>query len=193
MVLSKTGRLVWGSNADWGHLSKESWQLRTCQFADIDGDGAAEFIGIDLDGMWHVGNYVSTTNSFVWRTADFQGFTVGRNTRLSVADVNADGRVDLVVGTGAGGVYLLENKSNSPVWDALDSQTLQVWPNPSAGVVYVMTNQAGELQVFNQVGQVIAISSVQSGKTYEMMHSDMSLIRFVDPTGKVSTRKIQHD
>jgi hypothetical protein len=110
-----------------------------------------------------------------------------------VADVNADGRVDLVVGTGAGGVYLLENKSNSPVWDALDSQTLQVWPNPSAGVVYVMTNQAGELQVFNQVGQVIAISSVQSGKTYEMMHSDMSLIRFVDPTGKVSTRKIQHD
>jgi hypothetical protein len=193
MVLSKTGRLVWGSNADWGHLSKESWQLRTCQFADIDGDGAAEFIGIDLDGMWHVGNYVSTTNSFVWRTADFQGFTVGRNTRLSVADVNADGRVDLVVGTGAGGVYLLENKSNSPVWDALDSQTLQVWPNPSAGVVYVMTNQAGELQVFNQVGQVIAISSVQSGKTYEMMHSDISLIRFVDPTGKVSTRKIQHD
>ncbi|MEN9959283.1 MAG: hypothetical protein RLZZ474_1527, partial [Bacteroidota bacterium] len=193
MLLSKTGRLVWGSNADWGHLSKESWQLRTCQFADIDGDGAAEFIGIDLDGMWHVGNYVSTTNSFVWRTADFQGFTVGRNTRLSVADVNADGRVDLVVGTGAGGVYLLENKSNSPVWDALDSQTLQVWPNPSAGVVYVMTNQAGELQVFNQVGQVIAISSVQSGKTYEMMHSDMSLIRFVDPTGKVSTRKIQHD
>ncbi len=193
MVLSKTGRLVWESNADWGQLSKELWQLRTCQFADIDGDGTAEFVGIDLEGMWHVGNYVSTTNSFIWRTADFQGFTVGRNTRLSVADFNADGRVDLLVGTGAGGVYLVENKSSSPVWDALDSQTLQVWPNPSAGTVYVMTNQSGELQVFNQVGQVISIRSVQAGKTYEMTHSDMSFIRFVDPTGKLSTWKIQHN
>ncbi|MEY4986521.1 MAG: hypothetical protein RL567_300 [Bacteroidota bacterium] len=193
MVLSKTGRLVWESNADWGQLSKELWQLRTCQFADIDGDGTVEFVGIDLEGMWHVGNYVSTTNSFNWRTADFQGFTVGRNTRLSVADFNADGRVDLVVGTGAGGVYLVENKSSSPVWDALDSQTLQVWPNPSAGTVYVVTNQSGELQVFNQVGQVISIRSVQAGKTYEMTHSDMSFIRFVDPTGKLSTRKIQHN
>jgi hypothetical protein len=118
---------------------------------------------------------------------------VGRNTRLSVADFNADGRVDLLVGTGAGGVYLVENKSSSPVWDALDSQTLQVWPNPSPGTVYVLTNKSGELQVFNQLGQVISIRSVQAGKTYEMTHSDMSFIRFVDPTGKVSTRKIQHN
>ena len=193
MVLSKAGRLVWESNADWGQLSKEIWQLRTCQFADIDGDGTAEFIGIDLEGMWHVGNYVSTTNSFLWRIADFHGFTVGRNARLSVADFNSDGRVDLLVGTGAGGVYLVENKSSSPVWDALDSRTLQVWPNPSAGTVYVLTNKSGELQVFNQLGQVISIRSVQAGKTYEMTHSDMSFIRFVDPTGKVSTRKIQHN
>jgi hypothetical protein len=193
MVLSKTGQLVWETNADWGQLSKELWQLRTCQFADIDGDGTAEFVGIDLEGMWHVGNYVSTTNSFNWRTVDFHGFTVGRNTRLSVADFNADGRVDLLVGTGAGGVYLVENKSSSPVWDALDSQTLQVWPNPSPGTVYVLTNKSGELQVFNQLGQVISIRSVQAGKTYEMTHSDMSFIRFVDPTGKVSTRKIQHN
>jgi hypothetical protein len=184
MVLSKSGRLVLGTNADWGQLSKESWQLRTCQFADIDGDGTAEFVGIDLEGMWHVGNYVSTTNSFIWRTADFHGFTVGRNTRLSVADFNADGRVDLLVGTGAGGVYLVENKSSSPVWDTLDSQTLQVWPNPSPGTVYVVTNQSGELHVFNQAGQVISIKSVQA---------DMSFIRFVDPTGKVSTWKIQHN
>ncbi len=193
MVLSKTGRLVRESNADWGQLSKELWQLRTCQFADIDGDGTAEFVGIDLEGMWHVGNYVSTTNSFIWRTVDFHGFTVGRNTRLSVADFNADGRVDLLVGTGAGGVYLVENKSSSPVWDALDAQTLQVWPNPSPGTVYVLTNKSGELQVFNQLGQVISIRSVEAGKTYEMTHSDMSFIRFVDPTGKVSTRKIQHN
>ena len=40
MVLSKAGRLMLGSNADWGQLSKETWQLRTCQFADVDGDGA---------------------------------------------------------------------------------------------------------------------------------------------------------
>ncbi|MEN9730678.1 MAG: hypothetical protein RLZ91_1797, partial [Bacteroidota bacterium] len=193
MVLSKSGSLVLGSNADFGKLSKESWLLRTCQFADLDGDGTAEFVGVDLEGMWHVGNYVSTTNSFNWRTADFHGFTVGRNARLSVADVNADGRVDLVVGTGAGGVYLFENKSSSPVWDALDAQTLQVWPNPSPGTVYVLTNKSGELQVFNQVGQVINMRSVQAGKTYEMTHSDMSFIRFVDPTGKVSTRKIQHN
>ncbi|MDT8888275.1 T9SS type A sorting domain-containing protein [Aquirufa regiilacus] len=193
MVLSKAGRLVWGSNADWGQLRKESWELRTCQFADLDGDGTVEFIGIDLEGMWHIGNYEAGTNSLVWRTADFQGFTVGRNTRLSVADLNADGRVDLVVGTGAGGVYLLENKSSLPVWDALDTQTLQVWPNPTAGIVYVLANQSGELQVYNQAGQVISIKTLQAGKTFEFIHADMSLLRFVDATGKVSTRKIQHN
>jgi hypothetical protein len=110
-----------------------------------------------------------------------------------VADLNADGRVDLVVGTGAGGVYLLENKSSSPVWDALDTQTLQVWPNPTAGIVYVLANQSGELQVYNQAGQVISIKTLQAGKTFEFIHADMSLLRFVDATGKVSTRKIQHN
>jgi hypothetical protein len=193
MVLSKAGRLVLGSNADWGQLGKETWQLRTCQFADLDGDGTEEFIGIDLEGIWRVGNYEAETNSLAWRTADFQGFSVGRNTRLSVADLNADGRVDLVVGTGAGGVYLLENKSSSPVWDALDTQTLQVWPNPTAGIVYVLANQSGELQVYNQAGQVISIKILQAGKTFELIHADMSLLRFVDSTGKVSTRKIQHN
>jgi hypothetical protein len=193
LVLKRSGQIQSSSNADWGDLSKESWQLRTCQFADIDGDGRDEFIGIDLDGFWHVGNFDATSNKLTWRSIDMQGFTVGRNARLDVVDFNLDGRLDFVVGTGGGGVYLLENKSTSPVWDALQTQALQVWPNPSSGILHVLTNENGILQVFNQAGQLVTTTITQSGKTYDIRESNMSLLRFVDAKGKVTTRKTQVD
>jgi hypothetical protein len=174
-------------------LSKESWKLRSCQFADMDGDGTDEFIGIDVEGNWHIGNYDVLTNLISWRSSDFQGFKVGRNARLSVADFNADGRQDLVVGTGAGGIYLLENKSNSPVWDVMMEQTLQVWPNPHSGQIHVLTNQPGELQLYNSLGQKISTTTMQAGKTYDMLNSGMSVLRFVDTSGKVTTQKLQQD
>ncbi len=193
LVITRTGRIQSAANADWGQLSKESWQLRSCQFADMDGDGTAEFIGIDLEGNWHIGNYDVLTNLISWRTADFQGFTVGRNARLSVADFNADGRQDLVVGTGAGGIYLLENKSNSPVWDAMTEQTLQVWPNPNSGLIHVLTNQPGELQLYNTLGQKASTLHVEPGRTYDLYVKQLGFIRFVDDKGRVSTQKLQQD
>jgi hypothetical protein len=193
LVLKKSGQIQSASSADWGELSKESWQLRTCQFADLDGDGLEEFIGIDVDGNWHVGDFDATGNKLAWRSIDMQGFTVGRNARLQVVDFNSDGRLDFVVGTGAGGVYLLANNSSSPVWDALQTQALQVWPNPSSGVVHVLTNENGTLQVFNQAGQLVTTTITQAGKTYDIMVTNMSLLRFVDTKGKVTTRKTQRD
>jgi hypothetical protein len=193
LVLKKSGLIQSASSADWGELSKQSWQLRTCQFADLDGDGLEEFIGIDVDGNLHVGNFDATGNKLAWRSIDVQGFTVGRNARLQVVDFNSDGRLDFVVGTGAGGVYLLANNSSSPVWDALQTQALQVWPNPSSGVVHVLTNENGTLQVFNQAGQLVSTTITQAGKTYDIMVTNMSLLRFVDTKGKVTTRKTQSD
>jgi hypothetical protein len=193
LVITRTGRIQSAANADWGQLSKESWQVRSCQFADMYGDGTAEFIWIDLEGNWHIGNYDVLTNLISWRTADFQGFTVGRNARLSVADFNADGRQDLVVGTGAGGIYLLENKSNSPVWDAMTEQTLQVWPNPNSGLIHVLTNQPGELQLYNTLGQKASTLHVEPGRTYDLYVKQLGFIRFVDDKGRVSTQKLQQD
>jgi hypothetical protein len=193
LVLTKMGRIRSASNADWGQLSKVSWQLRTCQFADIDGDGTAEFVGIDVDGQWHVGNFNDVTNSINWRTADFTGFTVGRNTRLQVADLTGDGRNDLVVGTGAGGIYLIENKSSSPVWESLKNQSLQVWPNPHHGTIQVLTNKDGTLEIYNAMGQFIDSSPIQAGRTYQFSHDSMHFVRFIDLKGQISTRKIQRD
>lgn len=193
LIITRTGRIQSVSNTDWGQLSKESWQLRSCQFADMDGDGTAEFIGIDLEGNWHIGNYDVLTNLISWRSADFQGFTVGRNARLSVADFNADGRHDLVVGAGAGGIYLLENKSNSPVWDAMTEQTIQVWPNPHLGQIHVLTSQPGELQLYNMMGQKASTLHVEPGITYDLNVKQLGFIRFVDVKGRVSTQKLQQD
>ena len=193
LVLTKSGRIQTDRNTDWGLLSKETWQLRSGQFADVDGDGTTEFVGIDVEGNFHIGNYEAQTNSMIWRSADFSGFRVGRNARIQLADFNSDGRLDLIVGTGAGGIYLLENKSSSPVWDAMEKQALQVWPNPNSGVVHVLTKQSGELQVYNLMGQLIAKASIQSGKTYDFLATNMAFIRFVDVLGQVTTLKIQQD
>jgi hypothetical protein len=191
LIQTRIGRIQSKLHADWGQLSKESWQLRTCQFADLDGDGLTEFIGIDVTGMWHVGNYDVTNNTLIWRIVDFQGFTVGRNARLSVADFNSDGRMDLIVGTGAGGVYLLANQSTSPIWDAIETQALQVWPNPSSGVLNVLANKTGELQLLNIWGQLLLKVAIQPGKTYNFIDTSTSFIRFIDAFGNVTTRKIQ--
>lgn len=191
LIQTRAGRIQSALHADWGQLSKMSWQLRSCQFADLDGDGSSEFIGIDVTGMWHVANYDVHNNALNWRNVDFQGFTVGRNARLSVADFNSDGRMDLIVGTGAGGIYLLANQSTSPVWDALKTQALQVWPNPSSGDVYVLANQSGELQMLNLWGQLLLKVAIQSGKTYNFTDNQISFIRFVDASGNVTTHKIQ--
>lgn len=193
LVLSKSGRIRLGRNADWGQLSKETWQLRTCQITDLDGDGTPEFIGLDMHGAWHLGNYEADLDAITWRSADFQGFSVGRNARLSVTDINADGRQDLIVGTGAGGIYLLENKSNSPVWDDIENKHLQVWPNPHSGLIHVLTSQPGELQLYNTMGQKISATTMQAGKTYDLLSSGMSVLRFVDTSGKVTTQKLQQD
>jgi hypothetical protein len=119
--------------------------------------------------------------------------SIGRNARLQLSDVSGDGRLDFVVGTGGGGVQLYENKSTSAVWESQVSQALQVWPNPSSETIYVLTNQSGELQCFNGLGQELHRMNIQAGKTYQLTNSAIQLIRFTDLQGKVSTRKIQHD
>jgi hypothetical protein len=194
MILTKSGRIQWSkSGLDWGQLGQYPWQIRTCQFADLDGDGTIEFIGIDMEGQWHVGNYQDETNTFTWLDADFFGLTVGRNARLQVADFTGDGRNDLIVGTGSGGVYLVENKSTSLVWEGLKNDAFQVWPNPNSGLIHVLANQPGEFQVFNRLGQLLDQVSIKSGKTYQFTHANMHVLRFVDAKGHVTTRKVQQD
>ena len=168
-------------------------QLRSGQVGDVDGDGVLEFVGLDADGLLHVGNYEANSNKISWRSINFSMPSIGRNTRLQLVDVSGDGRLDFVVGTGAGGVQLFENKSTSAVWEAQVSQTLQVWPNPSSETIYVLTNQSGELQCFNGLGQELDRLTIQAGKTYPLTNSAIQLIRFTDLQGKVSTCKIQHD
>ncbi len=193
LIHRRSGRIQLGDNLDWGQLSQESWQLRSAQIGDLDGDGQVEFVGFDADGLLHVGNYEASSNKISWRSVNFSMPSIGRNARLQFADVTGDGRLDFVVGTGGGGVQLFENKSLSPVWEAQTSQALQVWPNPSSETIYVLTNQSGELQCFNGLGQELHRMHIQAGKTYQLTNSAIQLIRFSDLQGKVSTRKIQHD
>ena len=193
LIVNKSGHIRSAGLSDWGQFSQNSWQLRSAQIADVDGDGTPEFVGVDVEGNFHIGNYEAQTNAMIWRTFDFSGFRVGRNARIQLADFNSDGRLDLLVGTGAGGVYLLENKSSSSVWDAMEQQALQVWPNPNSGVVHVLTKQSGELQVYNLMGQLLSKVSIQSGKTYDFLATNMAFIRFVDVLGQVTTQKIQQD
>lgn len=192
LIHRRSGRIQLGDNMDWGQLSQESWQLRSAQVGDLDGDGGVEFVGLDVDGLLRVGNYEASSNKVTWRSVQISMPSLGRNTRLQLADFSGDGRLDFVVGTGGGGIQLFENKSKSPLWDAQASEALQVWPNPSSATIFVLTNQSGEIQCFNGLGQELNRLIVQAGKTYSLINPAIQLIRFTDLHGKVSTRKIQH-
>jgi hypothetical protein len=160
--------------------------------ADMDGDGTLEFVGADQDGRLHIGNYTPSTNEIIWKIQDFSQVSLGRNAQILCADFNSDGKKDVLIGTGAGGVLLLENQTTSPVWENLADELCQVWPNPTPDYCFLQTKESGIVSVFDLLGQRIDTRNVIAGEVIRLGikgHGNYVII-FQSRDGKVSTKKL---
>jgi Secretion system C-terminal sorting domain/FG-GAP-like repeat len=118
---------------------------------DLDGDGRNELITATDDGEIRVwpdalstpaapltgyGNLVRNNISTVFGAA-----RMGTRPVLTTGDLDGDGRAEILVGTGGGGVRLLRSQPNGinglHAASAAPATTLSVWPNPAANELHV--------------------------------------------------------
>ncbi len=151
----QTDKTLQLENANWANLSQDlNFIPRSVCFLDVDGDGKLESLVFDRVGKAQLisfntdGKTATRSKAFAW-TADF-----GEKVWPCAADWNGDGKMDLTLGLGSGGVQLIENNSSNLVVEQMSQDVFQIWPNPSQGPVFVSSLEAGEITVLDIQGKV---------------------------------------
>ncbi len=141
--------------SDWAGLSALStWSIQSFAFGDLNADGQWEVVALDRDGMTHVGVLQTNSQTILWDDKIGNSMNrVGLKGHVSISDYNQDGRPDIMLGLATGGVHVYENRTVSPVITQLDSQLLQVFPNPAQQEVNLFANEAGSFTIRNLFGQ----------------------------------------
>jgi hypothetical protein len=193
LILDKAGKIRTHGISDWGQFSKlNNWRLRSFSMADLDGDGTLEFVGADQDGRLHIGNYTPSSNEMKWKLQDFSQVSMGRNTQILCTDFNSDGKKDVLIGTGSGGVLLLENQTSSPVWEKQANEMYQVWPNPATDYCFLQAKDSGIVSVYDLLGQRIDMRNVIAGEVIRLgiQGKGNYVLVFQSRDGKVATQKL---
>jgi hypothetical protein len=91
-------------------------------FADMDGDGKADMIIGQQDGtlLYYKNNTTGTNYAFQLQTGIMDGIDVGSTAAPTVADLNKDGRKDIIIGNRDGllKLYLNKGTASSPSFNA---------------------------------------------------------------------------
>jgi hypothetical protein len=104
------------------------------------------------------GNILGTYDTM---SVNYNNFYQGRNTQLAVTDINNDGKLDYLLGTGRGGLMFMTEQSSVINTTALEQpqRVLQLYPNPSRDEVTIsfQTAPQGTLRVhiYNALGQLL--------------------------------------
>jgi hypothetical protein len=170
LVLSKTGQikryqinekttgvLDWQLiELDYFSLSKiKKWTTQSFDLLDDLGDGQLKFVATDKLGYLHWAEMDFKSNSLIEKFVPSElSMNFGRNASVQSVDWNQDGKQDLLLGLGGGGLRLMQNTSRSLILDNLEV-LFQLWPNPSTGEFYVRANKKGQLLVKDLLGRVV--------------------------------------
>lgn len=116
----------------------------------------------------------------------------GKNLILASADLNADRKPDVMIGSLAGGVQILQNENPNAV--STTEPAFWLMPNPAKKYVYIQTRQAGEVVFFNSIGQKIAESKVSAiaqevAFRVENWANGMYFVHFIPQSGKKKIAK----
>ncbi len=145
----------------------------------IERDGEYElFIGSASGAIFHYDSIDNNlTGAFAERSERFSNLTEGTYTRLSIADINADGFLDFAIGNQRGGIrfYSLDTNTTS-TRQFIDNQLAEItlFPNPAND--FIDLNFNGEvynqlqISIVNQLGQIVDNQTINNPDNTEKIN-----------------------
>lgn len=120
------------------------------------------FMGSESGEVWVYDSLNNNTaGAFRRISSDFDEVKVGRQSIISVADINADGLPDLVVGNKRGGLTLFSGTMPTSVrFSTLpDKNEITVWPNPATNFLNIrfddIQNEDFLMHIYDSFGRLI--------------------------------------
>ncbi len=181
-------------NADFLSMASiKNWSFQSFDLVDDLGNGKLRLMGLDKLGFMHLAEMDLANNRLLELNVPLAlSINFGRNTSIESIDWNQDGKQDLVLGMGGGGVRLIQNMTSSPVFNNKEA-LIQVWPNPNQGDFFVRSNENGQIKIVDQLGRImqenVKIISAESKRIF-INHPNKG-IYFVEFLGENGHRAIQ--
>lgn len=156
----------------------------------FDKNGSYElFIGHQGGNIIQLGNIDGNVlGSYDTLSTNFNDFYEGWNTRISIADLNNDNKLDYILGTGRGGIVILEEKDTlvTRVELKTEQKVVHLYPNPADDALNISfsTPNTGTLHltVYNALGQVVLQNTTSStGQHHQLDISSLAAgVLFLD-------------
>lgn len=157
-------------------------------------------VGSEAGEIFHYNDIENHLNdTFPLVTKYFGDISEGSRLAPTLADLNYDGKLDLIVGNQRGGIALYETPLSNPLENENNgfSSLFTLYPNPSGpkDEVSITLPYTGDfhLEIFNLNGQLILQQNIRTQSVYTLfdptLRQGLYLVRITDKGGKSSTIK----
>ena len=127
------------------------------------GQGRVLLVGSERGFVYRYTN-VDNNLSGTFTKADsvFSGVNVGLRAAVSGADMDDDGKTELIVGTYRGGVLYYDQSSTIGVNEIAANPSIHFYPNPASGTIKIeippmLKNSALDISVINCFGELVSV------------------------------------
>lgn len=163
---------------------------------DFDRDGNLDLLTVDYSGKMRVyynGDWGKWRSSETVRVeSETEAPILGQMLHAAATDLNGDGKIDLAVGSNAGGLQLFENMLPLQVSES-DQELFKVFPNPARRFVRMLASKPGRMTIFNLKGQAITTMHLQQGQLRRLQTQDWASGLYVfsfETDNKISNVKV---
>jgi hypothetical protein len=171
--------------------------------ADFDQDGTDDLLLINDNGRLQMyqdirANYaknITPINEFIENPLknSLMAPHFGSFSELTHVDLNGDRKPDFAIGLAGGGVQIFTNTHPRDALPLPTEKDLWLEPNPTRKYLYLHTNEAGYLEIYNNVGQNVFRTEIPLAQVYtldvETWAAGMYITRFKSKSGETKVNK----